>query len=632
MAKPKKASRRGHSEEDQKSSVSCKNCEVKIKDSSNIKKCRCVFWVFCSNNCRKKSDHFKSCDGAKDEMEDIKRNHPNEFPFPESAGLVNNLERRNFALELQSLSSKSFDELLNMDDNAVACFMIGVSLGQHLTGEAVIAGGLNKEYEDMTFFEKYAASTKWFKKSHDLGCYMATGQYGTQLVSSQENMGYDGRTGMKYLAMALKKGETEYQSMFRKYSNVIQQIELMTSNIQDGKPGDKVILYTESLGGLIIARCSHLLLDVIKDRSGVGLSKDELGFKELYKFREIIKKSPTQFEIYPAMLDITEVNEIQKNEDFEMKNEKSKHSTKYVAAPNFNAEDSMNDLKKVVEGPEEIEKSDHARYGRCEHLRSQDSATGEMKPIFDQVFLPMVVVCPVCFKNGTERVRAVASQAYCLSKNYVEKYGEYSYYFSAIFEVEVEGRRKTKKERFLGYCQEEVDSILRLLSIHSADVDPRMICINLHLYWSIIWFYGSVTKALEEAGGQRLYNIGFGNHAVSESSMQDLMAMMQLQDNLKLDSNTKLLTENFVTMFENQNMAWRYICCNPGCDKLEDNTKFLSCGGCVKIRPRKYCSQVCQAEDWPEHQKQCKSLKEEQKQEAWKIAQQRKKTKEKKQF
>ena len=47
--------------------------------------------------------------------------------------------------------------------------MIGVSLGQHLTGEEVIAGGLNKEYEEMTFFEKYAASTKWFKKSHDLG-------------------------------------------------------------------------------------------------------------------------------------------------------------------------------------------------------------------------------------------------------------------------------------------------------------------------------------------------------------------------------------------------------------------------------------------------------------------------------
>ena len=83
----------------------------------------------------------------------------------------------------------------------------------------------------------------------------------------------------------------------------------------------------------------------------------------------------------------------------------SKYSIKYVTAPNFDPESSINDLRKLCEGIEDIDKADHTRYV-CHHMME------------DVRFAPRKV-CPLCFRTGVDRVRAVASGAYCISKNHV---------------------------------------------------------------------------------------------------------------------------------------------------------------------------------------------------------------------
>ena len=229
-----------------------------------------------------------------------------------------------------------------------------------------------------------------------------------------------------------------------------------------------------------------------------------------------------------------------------------------------------------------------------------------------------------------------------MSKDWDVSQGDAWEQFCVMIETETDdGDRGICEERFFGYCKEEVNTALRYLSLHSADIDARMICINSDLYWSIIWYYGSITKALKEAGGQRLYEIGFGKHKV-DSSWEDLHDEDAESDDecsllfLYPSITISLVTDHFVSKLTNKKMEWRYRCSNPGCCNLEDTEKFLSCNGCVKYSPRKYCGQECYEEDWEKHKEHCQSQREENnnktKEPAWKQSQQKKKARGKKKY
>jgi len=75
-----------------------------------------------------------------------------------------------------------------------------------------------------------------------------------------------------------------------------------------------------------------------------------------------------------------------------------------------------------------------------------------------------------------------------------------------------------------------------------------------------------------------------------------------------LKNQSKLLEENFVKMFKKE-MEERSCCSYENCQRLEDDEKFLNCGGCNKILSRKYCSRQCQIDDWKTHKEVCKNLK-----------------------
>ena len=141
------------------------------------------------------------------------------------------------------------------------------------------------------------------------------------------------------------------------------------------------------------------------------------------------------------------------------------------------------------------------------------------------------------------------------------------------------------------YCKLEVTLILKLLSLHPVvDLDPRMICLNPHLYWSVIWFFGSVTKALKEIGGDSLYNAVFKN---------------DFNVGANEEAKKELFKRNFVSEMDLEDKSYRYCCSSYLCHNLEDKEKFLTCEGCVTTIRRKYCSGICQRLDKKQHKKYC---------------------------
>ena len=420
----------------------------------------------------------------------------------------------------------------------------------------------------------------------------------------------DDRKRLQALAIECKKGNNKSMSEFKEDSAYIVFLNHAKEMLQNSDMmGELRHSYHEyqggGLGGLVASRCKDHLLEIIQDKPGVGLSKDELGFRELHQLREAVNKIKARKKQKFKCV-VVPCPKLWGHSDKTKKVTPNNETIKYVVAPEYGP-DCIRDLKRVVEGPWSIDDSDHASYA-CEHLEYWNTVPVEL--------------CRKCYIQGLERVRAVASGAYCMSSNYTDKVDGYWSRFSVIYEVEDEIDRIKRKEDFVGYCKEEIDSTLRLLSVHSADVDPRMISINPDLYWSIIWIYGSVTTALKEAGGQRLYEIGFGKHEKlvepqcpcggkdDSCYCHDMMFVGQCPDINKLKESSlpkyfSTLENNFVSNLQNLELPWRHCCSHPSCLELEDKVKFLNCGGCVKVAKRKYCSVACQEDDWEEHRQHC---------------------------
>ena len=375
----------------------------------------------------------------------------------------------------------------------------------------------------------------------------------------------------------------QFKESFDKKTRAIHFIRELDATLKVfEKEGEDGLFPISGLGSLVASRSSDQLLEIIQDTPGVGLSKDEWGFKELHQIREKLKEK--SIVITPSYLrDLAH----HPRSGFQQVEDQPKLRTQL--AERVDPESTMNDLKKIVEGPEDIDFSDHAVI-RCVHFK-------------DQGFLSDIV-CRQCFLQGYERARAVASGAFMFSYDETFRSKKSGLEFeTVIYETETSSGLEMREEIYFLYPPDDFFAALRYLSLHSADVDPRMICMNPDLYWSIICFYGSITKALKEAGGQRFYEIGFGKHEVDTQKVTILP-----QSPMHLSSS--LIEGHFVDKFANKEMEVRYCCANPGCFKFEDTERFLLCGGCAKVTKRRYCSMDCYEKDWEEHQKHCQGQKE----------------------
>ena len=114
-----------------------------------------------------------------------------------------------------------------------------------------------------------------------------------------------------------------------------------------------------------------------------------------------------------------------------------------------------------------------------------------------------------------------------------------------------------------------------------------------------------------------MYEIGFGKHEMDVIKGMEILSLKscssmfsKIVDICSVPLTLDLIPNNFVSKLRNKKTEWRFGCSGPDCYKLEDNTKFQRCSGCVNYYPRRYCSQECQRQDWEEHKKVCQRQKE----------------------
>ena len=618
---------------DENTILSCHECQIllKIKYSSStvLYNCKCDNYVFCSFNCRNKNEHFKQCDGSGECNCSGKSRLQEEGARVEK--LINSM--REVIIGKLSIEDKTFEELVEMKDNPWACMKVADSLRQNVeSSNCPCITPLFPEYAEMTSMERAGLAIKWVNRAHENGHPGACFDLGRLMLADDT---YDRRDAMEYFAEAAERGISQE---FEEFSMLIKQINLGIESMTD-EDNQGPIHYVRYLGGLVMARCKDKLLEIMQDTPGVGLSRNEWGFKQIHQYREALKNENLFKDVTFDFDFVRNVFPEQEVLAFDPKGEIkfwSKKSPKYVDAPCFDPEAAMNDLKRVTGGLLDIDYADHAWYF-CSHFICDGECPGGCLKLSREI-------CRTCFTSGVDRVRAVASGAYCISLNAID---DSNSMYKVIFEVEEENQnRLVKSEVFYGFCKTEVSTALRLLSVHSADVDPRMICLNQELYWSIIWIYGSVTEALKAAGGQRLYDIGFGEHQLLDESYQYRMEWEELQDFIELmeftpeqscrmmrmnqvklpppsecpgmdefdqydlKSKSELLNNNFVSRFKNKERTWRHNCSRHGCYNLEDEEKFLHCQNCKDFYLRKYCSSECQRIDWKTHKKHCKEFVE----------------------
>jgi len=422
---------------------------------------------------------------------------------------------------------------------------------------------------------------------------------------------------LDWSAKASQRGEKNSTTLFEDNSILVGGIKGLTRMLLNDKKHGRIVFkirmyQTADLGGLLVARC----LTHLKNNNWVT-SKKVWGLAQIKFFDERIQKlGPLQVPVIPIF----------PNQESYQYYTRNKHTIRYSLCPNFDLESTRKDLEMVCKGVKNIDFTNHIRYG-CQHVKD--------------TYAPPVEICRFCFWDGAKRVKAVSLGAYAISQDFVcaDRTGSPEVFsYGVIYQTTNE--ENIEREMFMGYCREEIDTVLFLLSESSVDIDPRVVCLNPHLYWSIIWFYGSVYRALDAVGGKQMQKKGFGTHQdhttdaeESGDESEDIFKEVFMQnpvlramENMRLHGRAKEPSEcpgkdgsegenykefsnlpaaHFMGSLVSKSGEWRYVCGNEICTKIEDDVKFMKCAGCKDSLQRRYCSQSCQHADWKRHKREC---------------------------
>ena len=592
--------------------LSCLNCNKYVKGKRKIS-CKCTLFVFCTEKCRDDSDHFGTC----------KLGDPSQIDSSTREKLISQVETSladNLKKEvddgLSTIAYNTFEDLKCKEENPTACWRVAVALmnnNKEANGPYFCA--LPDKYSQLSYLERHALALKWFKKASILGHPLAMSSLGKMILHLRTELNLDGREGLDWSAKASQRGDENSTTEFEKNSLLVGGIKglihMLLNDKQNGRIIFKIRMYQAAdLGGLLVARClSHL-----KSNNWVT-SKKVWGLAQIKLFDQTIQKlSPLQVPIIPIFPN---------KESYQYS--RNKHTIRYSLCPNFDLEPTRKDLEMVCKGLKDIDYTNHIRYG-CKHV--QDS------------YAPPEEICRICFRKGAKRVKAVSLGAYAISKDFVcaDTSGSPKVFCYEVIYQESD-KESIEKEMFMGYCKEEINTVLYLLSENSVDIDPRVVCLNPCLYWSIIWFYGSVHKALDAVGGKQMQRKGFGPHQEhtdakdSEEEGDDMFKEVFMQnpvlkamENMRLYGRAKEPSEcpgkdgsdnenykefgnrpaaHFMGNLVRKSGEWRYVCGNDNCSEIEDAVKFMKCAGCKDSLQRRYCSKPCQHADWKLHKKEC---------------------------
>ena len=601
----------------------CEYCCQEIK--GELIKCKCFYTFFCSESCRKKSIHFKQlCKGG-----DMKVFPPSEIKdaindVVHRLKLSNTEEERNLRSELGQVAGKSYDELLCNSDNPSALYVLGMSWEKNVNMKhsTPLLVALPEDFSKQDELKRKRKAVNYLIKSCEAGnllsAYTLFCDSGTQAFDCTMPISSP-RLTMECLAGCLQRGvkAKDVRERINFHSQILGALDHFMTNVRmqarvlgfrrmpDNRLASPFNMFNRGsrLGYLILSRCIEYLASSCPHnlKENLDLSNDDFCLEELVIFVKFFSDSDRLPTFIPC---------IAMREEF-IKDIIIPTSVRYVQ-PSFDEEATMKDLGRVTEGLQDLDSTKRARYD-CSHWSNQRS------PIND--FPVPKKVCRGCFMTGMNRVRAVASQACFLSFDRINQ-RDNNIVFGVIYQEDNYGKKMF--EVYHQSCKEEVSTALKLLFLHSADIDPRMICLNLDLYWSIIWYYGSVTEALRQVGGERMLSKAFGPHdQFTEMELKYSSPLSYLDNSMGSyhGINFSRATDEYVNnrvnievpyLYENnfaekfkKKKEQRYRCSFSGCLELEDDSKFLNCGGCVKLFKRKYCSVECQEKDWDHHHKFC---------------------------
>lgn len=191
--------------------------------------------------------------------------------------------------------------------------------------------------------------------------------------------------------------------------------------------------------------------------------------------------------------------------------------------------------------------------------------------------------CEACVQEAKQRLRAVSLGQFSLSLTPVFSRKFYTARYANEDGVIIQ-------DVFFAYSQPYIKQALQCLMCNPADLHPLAVAEEAHLFWPIIWFWGSVFKAVQDT--------------CTKATLDGIYYSLGDEINCAEGGNASAMA----AFPEDAAGEWRIACGNEDCPRVDHEVKFNLCKGC---KVRRYCDAACQRNDWPKHMQYCKPVKKE---------------------
>ena len=189
--------------------------------------------------------------------------------------------------------------------------------------------------------------------------------------------------------------------------------------------------------------------------------------------------------------------------------------------------------------------------------------------------------CEPCVQEAKQRLRAVSLGQFSISLFPVFDRNLYAARYSTDDGVIVQ-------DVFAGNTKPCMRQMLQCLMCNPPDLHPLAVAEDVNLFWSVIWFWGSVYRAVQDTCNKATLD------AIYHS----------LGQNIKC--STRENPSAMAAFPESAAGEWRIACGSEVCPQVDHEVKFNICAGC---NVRRYCDVACQKEDWAKHIKFCAAAK-----------------------
>jgi len=191
--------------------------------------------------------------------------------------------------------------------------------------------------------------------------------------------------------------------------------------------------------------------------------------------------------------------------------------------------------------------------------------------------------CRPCVEDALARLQSVAKGLYSISvTQIIPNYGYAARY------VKEDG--VIVQDIFKAYSKPDVRQVLQCLMSNPADLHPCAVAEDQNLFWAVIWYWGSVHRAVQETCNRYTVETVYN----------------KLGDDISFKRSDNVCASALTAFPESAAGEWRIACGNEDCPRVDHEVKFNLCKGC---KVRRYCDEDCQRKDWSKHKKFCKNAK-----------------------